>query len=127
MGDAKKINSTGFTLIELMVVITIIGILAGIAIPMYWNSVVKAKEATLKEDLYQIRESIDKYYADNNEYPATLSGIVEKKYIRSIPADPFTGSSDTWVEVPPQGSSGVFDVHSGSNLVGANGVAYSEW
>ena len=118
---------SGFTLIELMIVIAIIGILATVAVPMFQHSVVRAKEATLKEDLYQMRDSIDKYYADNGEYPAALPSLVERKYIRGLPVDPFTGSRDTWVEVPYEEGPGVFDVKSGSVLAGSNGVPYSDW
>lgn len=109
-----------------MLVITIIGILAGIAAPMYRNSVIRAKEAALKEDLFLMRDSIDKYYADNGEYPAALEAIVSKKYIRAIPVDPFTGSEE-WGEVPPDEGAGVFDVKSLSAVPGSNGVPYNEW
>src|SRR3990172_12573135 len=85
----------GFTLIELMLVITIIGILATIALPMYQSSVTKAREAALQENLFQMRTAIDKFYADQGEYPPSLTGLVEKKYIRAVPVDPFTGSMDT--------------------------------
>ena len=117
----------GFTLIELMLVITIIGILATIALPMYQSSVTKAREAALQENLFQMRTAIDKFYADQGEYPPSLTGLVEKKYIRAVPVDPFTGSMDTWAEVPPEEGTGVFDIRSGSDLVGRNGVPYSEW
>lgn len=117
----------GFTLIELMVVISIIGILATIAVPMYQSSVTKAKESTLKEDLYQMRSAVDKYYADNGAYPGSLSALAEKKYIRSLPVDPFTGAGDTWVEVPPDEGEGVYDVKSGSTLTALNGTSYNEW
>ncbi|MBI5234876.1 MAG: prepilin-type N-terminal cleavage/methylation domain-containing protein [Deltaproteobacteria bacterium] len=117
----------GFTLIELLIVLTLIGIVAGIAAPLYHKSVVSAREAALKENLYQMREAIDKYYADAGEYPQGLISLVEKKYIRSVPADPFTRSKDTWVEVPAEGETGVFDVKSGSALTGNNGTPYNEW
>lgn len=121
-----KTGDRGFTLIELLVVISIIGILAGIAVPMYQKSVVRAKEAVLKEDLYQMRDAIDKHYADLESYPENLRDLVEKKYVRSVPIDPFTGRGD-WVEVPAGEESGIFDVKSSSSLQGSNGVAYSEW
>lgn len=110
-----------------MVVISIIGILATIAVPMYQNSVKRSKEAVLKEDLYQLREAIDKYYADHGEYPAALSNLKDAKYIRAMPTDPITGSNDTWVEVPAEDGGGVYDVHSGSGLEGSNGTPYGEW
>jgi general secretion pathway protein G len=116
----------GFTLIELMTVLTIIAILATIAIPMYQHSVTRAKEAVLLENLYQMRDALDKYYADHGEYPQMLSSLVEKKYTRTIPVDPFTRSSDSW-ELVPSEDGGIFDVHSGSDLVGRNGIPYYEW
>lgn len=108
-------------------VVTLIGILATIAVPMYQNSVIKAREAALAEDLFTLRDAIDKYYADNRGYPASLSVLAEKKYIRFVPEDPFTRSSGTWVEVPSDDGSGLYDIKSGSDLVGTNGVAYQEW
>jgi general secretion pathway protein G len=122
----RKVRSVaGFTLIELITVITIIAILASIAIPMYRNSVTRAKEAALLENLYQMRDALDKYYADNGEYPMTLFELIEKKYTRKIPVDPFTGSSDTWV-VEYAEDGGIFDVRSGSDGVGRNGIPYNE-
>jgi general secretion pathway protein G len=124
----------GFTLIELLIVITIIGILAAIAAPSYRQNVIKAREAVLLEDLFQMRHAIDAYFADNDRYPSSLTELVEKKYLRSIPRDPFTRKSDTWVTVQADPLSdyeaareGVFDVHSGSKLVGLNGIPYQQW
>jgi general secretion pathway protein G len=94
---------------------------------MYQNSIIRAKEAILKEDLFQIRDAIDKYYADQGEYPPDISSLVDKKYIRGIPQDPFTGSDDSWIVVASEDGVGVFDLHSGSDVVGRNGVVYSEW
>jgi general secretion pathway protein G len=109
-----------------MVVLTVIAILLSIATPMYFQSVVKAKEAALLENLHEMRSAIDKYYADHGEYPATLSALVEKRYIRAIPIDPFTESRDTWAEVRAE-EGGVYDVRSGSAEIGRNAVAYNEW
>jgi general secretion pathway protein G len=109
-----------------MTVLSIIAILATIAIPMYRNSLTRARESVLLEDLYQMRDALDKYYADQGEYPQSLSALVDRKYLRAIPADPFTRSTDTWLDVPSE-DGGIFDVHSGSELVGSNGVPYSEW
>lgn len=138
----------GFTLIELMIVVSIIGILASIAVPSYQNWVIRAREATLSDILFNFRKTIDEFYADNGKYPETLDELVSKGYLRGMPVDPFTKKSDTWVTVEPplietagpsggQGSSttttttkesgNVYDVHSGSNLVGSNGVPYNEW
>ncbi|MBI5562202.1 MAG: prepilin-type N-terminal cleavage/methylation domain-containing protein [Deltaproteobacteria bacterium] len=120
-------RSGGFTLIELLVVLTIISLLASIAVPIYQNSVTKAKEAALRDDLYQMREAMDKYYADNGEYPAELANLVEKKYIRTVPVDPFTRSADTWVTAAAEEETGIYDVHSGSTDAALDGSSYAEW
>ena len=127
-------SGKGFTLIELLIVMTIIGILAAISAPSYKRSVVKAREAVLLEDLYQMRRSIDAFFADFDRYPQSLEELVEKKYLRGLPVDPFTQSSETWTVVRADPLSdyepareGVYDVRSGSNLVGLNGVPYRDW
>ncbi len=124
----------GFTLIELMIVMSIIGILASIVVPNYQRSLIKAREAVLMEDLYQMRRAIDAYFADNISYPESLGDLVANKYIRDIPRDPFTKSTNTWEEIPPTPSAegelaegGVENVHSGSDLVGLNGIPYRDW
>jgi general secretion pathway protein G len=122
----------GFTLLELIVVITIMGVLVSIALPNYRNSVLQAKEAVLRENLYRLRDLIDQYQSDKGKYPETLEALVTAGYLRAIPPDPMT--SDPWIEVPPEADSestdvltGVFDVKSASSQVGTNGVAYREW
>lgn len=120
-------RTAGFTLIELMMVLTIMAILLSIAIPRYMNSLVKAREAALLEDLYVMRDAIDKHYSDTGKYPSSLSALVEKKYIRVVPADPFTNSADTWVEVAAEEGEGIYDVRSGSEAVGRNDIPYTEW
>ena len=117
----------GFTLIELMIVLTLIAILLSIAVPTYQNSLIKAREAALMEDLHMMRDAIDKYYSDTGKYPDAISELVEKKYLRAMPIDPFTGSTETWEEKQSDDGSGVYDVASGSDAAGRNGVAYNEW
>jgi general secretion pathway protein G len=143
MHGARLDNRRGFTLIELMIVMTIIGILASISVPNYQQGVIRAREAVLRENLYTLRSSIDQYYADQGSYPEVLQTLVDKKYLRDLPKDPFTGKGDTWITVappvemtstgaqglpgPPVSPIGVFDVHSGSNLISVSGTPYNEW
>jgi len=124
----------GFTLIELMIVISIVLILIAIAVPMYQQSVIHAKEAVLRQDLKTMRDQIDNYTMDKEKAPQSLQDLVEAGYLRKIPRDPFTGSEETWqVENSDtlisldQTEPGISDVHSGSNLVGTDGTAYSSW
>lgn len=121
-------TNRGFTLIELMIVMTLIGILAAIAQPQFHQYTIRAREAALKEDLFTLREVIDQYYGDKGKYPDDLQELVDNRYIRKVPEDPFTKSAETWVIVPPDtGEGGIFDVHSGSDLIALNGTPYNEW
>ncbi|HET7198652.1 MAG TPA: prepilin-type N-terminal cleavage/methylation domain-containing protein [Burkholderiales bacterium] len=110
------VKARGFTLIELMVVLTIIALLVSIVAPDYVGRTRRAEEAALKEDLATMRDALDKHYADAGRYPASLEELVAKRYLRAIPKDPFTDSSATWVPVPPQDArkGNVWDVRSGA-------------
>jgi general secretion pathway protein G len=127
-------SPAGFTLMELMIVMALIATLAGVGLSIYGNSVTRAKEATLKEDLFRMRDAIDQYYADKNKYPATLDALVSEKYLRAIPVDPFTQSVDTWQTTMSEleagnvtSEPGVYDVKSGSELSGLDGTPYANW
>lgn len=117
----------GLTLIEMSIVIAIMGIFITLATPGVERFVIRSREAVLKQDLMVMRQAIDAYYADHREYPESLEILVDKRYFRSIPVDPFTRSSETWVLVPTEEDSGVFDVHSGSDLIGLNEEPYNAW
>lgn len=127
-------TAPGFTLIELLIVMSLIVVLAGIGLATHSNSQTLAREAVLKENLFRMRDSIDQYYADKNEYPSALDALVTDKYLRAVPIDPFTDSADTWrttmSEIDaanPSAQPGVFDVNSGSDRTAMNGTQYSNW
>lgn len=124
----------GWTLIELLIVISLIMILASLALTQYRNSVTTAKEAALKSDLFLMRDAIDQYYADKGKYPDSLQALVSGGYLRTIPVDPFTRVADSWVTTPAEtlpGSSsanaGIYDVKSGSDQTALDGSRYSDW
>lgn len=124
-------------MIELLIVMTIIGILAAMALPTYRNAVIKAREAVLKRDLFVLRDVIDQYYTDKGTYPLDLLDLVDDGYIREIPVDPITGSDETWqpvyfeeeVEEILEGeeAEGIWDVRSGAQGEALDGTLYSEW
>ena len=119
----------GFTLIELLVVMAIIATLLSIVAPRYFNSIDKAKESVLRQDLGVMRNAIDQFYSDLGKYPIDLAELVDKRYMRSIPKDPFTKSDKTWIEIPPKNEteSGVYDVQSGYTGRALDGSYYQEW
>ena len=119
----------GFTLIELLVVMVIIATLLTSAVPRYFSSVEKSKEAVLRQDLALMREALDKYYGDNGKYPEVLEDLVSKKYLRSLPADPITGSAGTWLVIAPDKveKGGVYDIKSGAPGNARDGSEYRVW
>lgn len=127
-------NQAGFTLIELMIVMAVIGVLMSVAIPSYIGAVRQAKEAVLKEDLHVMRSAIDSYTADKQKAPQSLDDLVSNGYLREIPIDPMTKTKDTWqtstsdaLTSVDQTDPGIDDVHSGSQEQGSDGQPYSAW
>lgn len=121
-------------MIELVIVIAIIMILASMALTQYRNSILYAKEAALKSDLFLMRDAIDQYYADKGKYPASLDALVSDRYLREVPIDPITRDRTTWVTIPadpdpsnPSAGPGIYDVKSGAQGTGLDGKRYSDW
>ena len=130
----RRNGASGFTLIELLVVTALVVVLASLALVGYQNSLVRAREAVLKEDLFRLRDAIDQYYADKNKWPQSLQDLVADGYVRKVPEDPITNSADSWQTVPaepdpgnPSSEPGVFDVKSGSDRTALDGTPYAEW
>jgi general secretion pathway protein G len=120
----------GFTLMELMVVMAIVASLLTLAMPRYFHSVDRSKDAVLRQDLAVMRDAIDKFFADRGRYPTTLEELAEKRYLRKLPADPITESSGTWVVIAPPDADaavGVYDVRSGAPGRSLDGEAYESW
>jgi general secretion pathway protein G len=124
-----RTRARGFTLIELLVVLAVVATLLALVAPQYFGSVDRAKEVVLKENLATLRTTIDKFYADSGRYPETLQELVDRRYLRHVPEDPISQTTNAWVIVPPpQGEKGaVFDIRSASAGVGRNGKAFAEW
>lgn len=135
-------RGSGFTLLELIIVVSIVGILAAMAMPALKDVPRRASEAVLRTDLHTFRDVIDQYYADKGNYPPSLDALVGDGYLRAIPVDPMTKSADTWTvvleeidpdaepaetDLPEDGQPGIVDVHSGSERLSLDGTAYSEW
>jgi general secretion pathway protein G len=124
-------RNRGFTLLELLFVLVVVALLAGIVGPMLTGSISRARETALKEDLRVLRKAIDDYYADNNKYPPELAELADKRYLRgAIPADPVTERRDSWITVRAEserGTGGIIDVHSGSDLAASDGTFYRDW
>ena len=130
----RRSRQRGFTLIELMVVISIIVILMSVAIPRYQASILRARETVLRDDLYTLRSVIDQYTLDKQKAPQSLQDLVEAGYLKQLPIDPFTNNRDSWVPMtddsilsPDQSQPGIVDVHSGSEQNSSEGTAYSSW
>lgn len=134
MGRARQASrSLGFTLIEMMIVISLILILISIALPVYNHSILRAKESVLKQDLFTLRQVISQYTLDKQKAPQSLDDIVQAGYIKIVPKDPFTNETNWTVDqedsvaVVDQTEPGIVDVHSASNLTATDGTAYSSW
>lgn len=131
--SCKLCPARGFTLIEMMIVISLIVILISIAVPVYNNAILRAKEATLRQDLFTLRDVISQYTLDKKKAPQALEDLVQANYIRQIPKDPFTGQANWTADqedsqmAVDQTEPGIVDVHSSSNLTGTDGTAYSTW
>jgi general secretion pathway protein G len=126
-GNQRAVLASGFTLVEMMIVVSIVGILATFAAPSYQASVVKAKEAALRHDLFTIRDLLDQHRADQGKYPQSLQALISAGYLKAIPNDPFTSSGTTWQEITDTKEEGIVDVFSGSEFVGTNGTPYNRW
>lgn len=120
----------GFTLIELLVVMSVIATLLTIAVPRYFQHLDRAREASLRESLAVMRDAVDKYHGDTGKYPEDLQDLVNKRYLRRVPPDPITGSSESWILVPPPdapGRNAVWDIRSGAEGHGLDGSDYATW
>lgn len=126
-----RLGEGGFTFVEVMIALVVIGILITLATPSFTTSVQRAREAALRENLFILRDVIDQHYADHGTYPPALEVLVEKRYLRKIPKDPITGLDNTWLLVPDTdehgAEAGIFDVKSGSDQAAMDGTLYNTW
>jgi general secretion pathway protein G len=129
MKPVDRKGTEGFTLIELLVVLAIVSTLLTLAVPRYFSSLQKSKEVVMRENLWIMRDALDKYFGDVGRYPDQLQDLATKKYLRAIPIDPLTETSTTWRVIPPDDpeKGGVYDVKSGAEGTTAGGGSYSEW
>lgn len=125
----RRTDRRGFTLIELLVVMSIIAILVTIAVPRYFHSLDRSREAVLRSNLATVRDAIDKYYGDRGKYPDSLQDLVAGRYLRSLPRDPITDSTGTWIIEPPENPDlgGVYNIHSGAPGRARDGSEYRQW
>jgi len=123
----RRQDANGFTMIELLIVVSVVGILATMAVPSYQGTLLRAREAALRQDLFTMRDVLDQHRGDQGKYPSSLQALVAAGYLRAVPNDPFTNSATTWQEITTPAEEGVADVFSGSDLVGTNGVPYNRW
>jgi len=126
----KNFSKQGFTLIEILVVLSIIATLLSLVAPRYFHTLQRAKENTLKHDLITMRDAIDKFYSDRNTYPDQLDELVQLKYLRAIPEDPFTESNATWILLLPvdiESKGSIYDIQSGSPNTASDGTLYASW
>ena len=128
-GMVRHMKRLGFTLIELIIVLAIVATLLSIAVPRYYSSIDRSKEAVLKENLYQMRDAIGKYHADKGKYPESLAALASDKYLRKLPLDPITESDSTWIVVQSEDplKTGVYDVRSGAQGKALDGTEFSTW
>jgi general secretion pathway protein G len=124
-----QLRNGGFTLIELIIVMSIVGLLLTLAAPRYFKSIDRSKETVLKANLASTRDALDKFYSDTGKYPEQLSDLVDRKYLRTLPWDPILESATDWTIVPPTDNQGgaVYNIYSKAKETGANGIPYAKW
>jgi general secretion pathway protein G len=131
---SRRRSDRGWTIIELLVVLSLIMILATVAMNQYNQSILRAREATLKSNLFRVRDAIDQYFADKGNYPSSIQTLVNEGYLRAVPMDTITQSTDTWTTVAaetdpsrPTSDAGIYDIHSGSDGTSLDGTRYADW